>query len=114
MAGASVLSWLVVSVMTGRRQHPEVLFGMAGPLMAACATWLAVHLAHRTAPERLTAVMIAGFGVKMLFFGGYVVGMLRWIELRPVPFVVSFTAYFIGLYAMEALFLRRLTVAASR
>jgi hypothetical protein len=34
--------------------------------------------------------------------------MLRGFALRPVPFVASFTSYFIALYAMEALFLRRL------
>ena len=43
-----------------------------------------------------------------MFFGVYVVVMLRVMMLRPVPFVVSFTAYFITLYAMEALLLRRL------
>ena len=114
MAGASVLSWLAITAVAGRRLNPEALLGMVGPLLGVCATWTAVYLAHRSAPERLTAVMIAGFGLKMVFFGGYVAGMLRWVELRPVPFVVSFTGYFIGLYAMEALFLRRLTVAASR
>ena len=34
--------------------------------------------------------------------------MLRVLDLRPVPFVVSFTGYFIALHTMEALFLRRL------
>ena len=29
--------------------------------------------------------------------------------LRPVPFVVAFVTYFIALYAMQALFLKRLT-----
>ena len=34
--------------------------------------------------------------------------MLRVLELRPAPFVVSFAGCFIALHAMEALFLRRL------
>jgi hypothetical protein len=34
--------------------------------------------------------------------------LLRGYDLRPVPFVLSFTGAFIALYAMEALFLRRL------
>ena len=114
MAGASLVSWLAISASAGRSLHPEALFGMLGPLLSACATWMAIHLAHRSAPGRLTAVMIAGFGVKMVFFGVYVALMLKWQQLRPVPFVISFTGYFIALYAMEALFLRRLMVGAAR
>ena len=34
--------------------------------------------------------------------------MLRVLELRPLPFVVSFTGYFIALHVIEALFMRRL------
>ena len=52
--------------------------------------------------------MITALAVKMVFFGGYVVAMLRGFGLRPVPFIVSFAAYFIALHAMEAFFLRRL------
>jgi hypothetical protein len=36
--------------------------------------------------------------------------MLRLLSLRPVPFVTAFVTYFIALYAMQALFLKRLTV----
>lgn len=113
MTGASVVSWAIVMTLA-RRTHPEVLFGMLGPLLSACATWAAIQTAHRTAPRRVTAVMVAGFAAKMVFFGAYVAVMLRALELRPVPFVVSFTGYFIALYAMEAVFLRRLTLEAPR
>jgi hypothetical protein len=34
--------------------------------------------------------------------------MLRGLDLRPVPFIVSFAAYFIALHTIEATFLRRL------
>jgi hypothetical protein len=53
-------------------------------------------------------VMVQGLAVKAVFFGAYVVSMLRVVELRPVPFVVSFTGYFIALHVMEAMFMRRL------
>ena len=59
-------------------------------------------------PERLTAVMIAGLGIKAVFFGVYVAVMLRPLALRATPFVASFTGYFIALHMMEALFMRRL------
>ena len=108
MAGASLVSWLGVTLVAGDRAHPEALFGMLGPLASAGATWVAVERVHARAPERLTGVMVTGFALKMLFFGVYVVVMLRVVMVRPVPFVAAFTSYVIALYVMEALFLRRL------
>ena len=107
MAGLSLGSWLLVSLTRGD-MNPEVLLGMTGPLLAACASWVAVERMHSAAPERVMSVMLTAFMVKMMFFGVYVAGMLRGLELRRTPFVVSFTVYFVALYAMEALFLKRL------
>ena len=108
MAGASVVAWLAVSAIGGDRVNPEALYGMLGPLASACVAWIVMVRVHRSTPERLTAVLMAGFAVKLLFFGVYVVVMLRVLALRPVPFVTAFTSYFIALYAMQALFLKRL------
>ena len=108
MAGASVVSWLLITTLTRDAMNPEVLFGMAGPLAASGLTWAMVARAHASAPEQVMRVLIQAFAAKMLFFGVYVAVMLRGLGLRPVPFIVSFTAYFIGLYAMQALFLQRL------
>jgi hypothetical protein len=108
MAGATLTSWLVIRGTTEGRQDPEVLFGMAGPLVSALGSWVAYERAHRSAPGRLTNVMIAALALKMLLFAGYFVVMLQGLNVRPVPFVVSFAAYFIALHAMEATFLRRL------
>jgi hypothetical protein len=110
MAGLSLTSWLLLRATTGGQDDPEVLFGMAGPLASAIGSWVAYERARRSAPGRLTNVMIAALAVKMLFFGAYFVVMLRGLNLRPVPFAVSFAAYFIALHAMEAMFLRRVLI----
>lgn len=115
MVGVSLASWLAVTIAPGgSRAHPEVLFGMLGPLASAGVTWVAVQRCHAVAPGRLTSVLVTGLGLKMLFFGVYVAVMLRVLLLRPVPFVVSFTSYFIALYVIEALFLRRLLTETPR
>ena len=113
MAGASVISWLAVRAIGGERVNPEALYGMLGPLVSACVAWIAMVRAHRVAPERLTAVMMAGFAVKLVFFGLYVAVMIRVLGLRPVPFVTVFTSYFIALYGLQALFLKRLMMTVS-
>jgi uncharacterized membrane protein YdfJ with MMPL/SSD domain len=59
-------------------------------------------------PERVMGAMIIGFALKFVFFGAYVAVMLGVLSLRPVPFMTAFVSYFIALYAMQALFFRRL------
>jgi hypothetical protein len=108
MVGASVVSWLIASRVAGADANPEVLYGMLAPLLVAAVSWVVIERTYRSAPERLTGVMVQGLAIKAVFFGAYVVTMLRFIGLRPVPFVVSFTGYFIALHVTEALFMRRL------
>jgi hypothetical protein len=52
--------------------------------------------------------MIGAFGAKMLFFGGYIALVIKAGWVRPVPFAISFTGYFIALHLLEAVHLRRL------
>jgi hypothetical protein len=109
MAGASVIGWLAVTAIGGDRVNPEAFYGMAGPLASACLTWVVIDRTWRASPERLTGVMVVGFAAKLVFFGVYVAVMLRGLSVRPVPFVAAFVGFFIALYAMQALFLKRLT-----
>ena len=107
MAGSSVGSWAAISVAGGGSWNPEFALGMAGPLVSAALTWLLVERTHRRAPEKVTGMLIAGFAIKMLFFAAYLV-LMRVLDLRLKPFVVSFAVYFIALHAIEAGYLHRL------
>jgi Kef-type K+ transport system membrane component KefB len=108
MIGASVASWLALIVATGSSLMPELLLGMAGPLTSAVLTWQVLERTQSLTPERLTNVMITAFGVKVLLFAVYVVVILWALGLRPKPFMLSFTGYYVGLHIVEAMFLRRL------
>jgi hypothetical protein len=108
MVGVSVAVWLLVAPFVDAPARLAVLGGMVGPLAVVSGTWLLMERTYRVSPGSLTSVMIAAFGFKVVFFGGYVAVMLGLLALRPVPFVASFTGYFIGLYLIEALCMRRL------
>lgn len=108
MAVASVLSWLVVWLVFGRDIGVSTLAGMMAPLVVALGSWVAIERTYQRSPERVTALMIVAFAGKMVFFGAYVIVALRLPSVRAVPFVVSFTSYFIGLHLIEAVWLRRL------
>jgi hypothetical protein len=82
--------------------------GVIGPLAAVIVTWIVVKRTWRAKPGLVTGVMVAGLVGKMIFFGVYVTVMLTVLSLPSTPFVVSFTASFITLYAIEAVCLQRL------
>ena len=108
MVVGSMASWFGVAIFLDQRTGLEILCGMFGPLVAVAGTWIAAQWVYDRNPVDLTPMMITGFAAKLVFFGGYVSVMLKVLGLRPIPFMVSFTSYFIALYFIEALFLRRL------
>ena len=108
MAAASVAAAALGVVMAGTGYAPEILLGMFGPLAETVASWVVAEQVFRRRPERLTAVMITAFAGKLVFFGAYVAVMVTGLSLRPVPFMASFTSFFIALHFVEAMALRRL------
>lgn len=114
MTGICVLSWVVLTLAAPEALHPELLWGMLGPLASALVTWVLVVRTYRRAREKVTGVLVAGFAMKLVFFGAYLAVMLRMVGLREVPFAASFVGYMVLLYGMEALFLRRLFVDGLR
>lgn len=113
MIGASVGSAVMAIAWLGAGTAREVLLGMVGPLVAVAITWIVTERAHKENPGRVTALMIKAFAGKIVFFGAYVAIMLTQPWLQPVPFVASFTSYFIALYLFEALCLQRLFAAGT-
>jgi len=114
MVGGSLTAAGVAVLLTGRDATSAVLLGMAGPLVVAAVSWVLAERAWRHDPRTLTGLMAAAFAFKLVFFGGYVAVMLRIAHLTPVPFVVSFSSYFIALHFVEAAFLRRLFASGPR
>jgi hypothetical protein len=117
MAGVAVGSWIAIAALAaglGRQAGGEILAGMIGPLLAASVSWALAERTYTLTPERLTSLMIAAFAGKIVFFGAYVTVALKVLALRPVPFMLSFTGYFIAMYLMEALYLRRLLQATDK
>lgn len=108
MAAASVVTALVIAVIPGFDSDREVVLGMLAPLAGAAVTWVIAARLFPARPERLTSMMMAAFFAKLVFFGAYVAIMLKVVMLQPMPFVASFTAYFITLHIVEALYLQRL------
>lgn len=114
MVGTGLAGWAAVGAMGGASVSPEAGFGMAAPLAAVVSSWLVTARIHAADPARVTGAMVAGLAAKAILFAVYVVVMVRVVEVRPAPFVLSFAGFFIGLYAMEAYFLRQLFAGPAR
>jgi hypothetical protein len=109
MIAASVGGWLAAAGVTADRQIGVALFaGMIGPLAMAAGSWLVAERTFRRTPEQLTGAMAALFVGKMVFVALYIAVAVRAMAVRPLPFAISFTIYFIALYSAEAFCLRRL------
>ena len=98
----------VLAAALGTRVMPELALGLAGPLVSAVVSWQILERTHRSAPERLTNVMITSFAGKVVLFGLYLVLVLKVLALRPMPFMLSFTGYYVALHVVEAVYLKRL------
>jgi hypothetical protein len=114
MAAASIGSWALFAPMLDRATAVAALVGLAGPLAGAAVSWVLAERTYRRDPGGLTALMIAAFGAKMVFFAIYVTAAVALATVRPVPFVASFTGYFIALHMSESLLLRRLFSGGSK
>lgn len=112
MAAASVTSALAAIAVVGDEYAVDVLAGLLAPLAATMTSLALTERTVRRNPERVTALMVKAFAAKFVFFGVYVAAALRLWSLGPVPFVASFTSYFVALYLAEALVLRRLFTPA--
>ena len=107
MAAGCLGSWIIATALLGTRT--EILLGMIGPLVAAAGTWLAIEGTARRDPARVTRVLMAAFGLKLLFFGAYVVGISRVPGIDLATFAVAFFVYFVVLYIVQAFLVRGLT-----
>lgn len=84
----------------------EIFLGMIVPLIIGVLSILSISIVHKKSPEKVTNVMIKSFAVKMIIYGGYFICIFTFYTFNPMPFILSFSGYFITLHLGEALFLR--------
>jgi len=86
----------------------SVFGGLAGPLVAVVATWVLVVGAYRRDPASVTGATMMAFLAKVVFFVAYVAVAIKIVGLPPQAFGISFVAWFILLYVVQAVLLGRL------
>lgn len=111
MLSGSVMSALILTILLGPNIRLEIWLGMLGPLASAVASWIMMERQHAKGPRGMTRLLIKAFAAKMVFFAAYIAIILGLRLVQPIPFVVSFTCYYLSLHIIEAIGLRRLQAA---
>ncbi|MDA1094326.1 MAG: hypothetical protein O3A25_13800 [Acidobacteria bacterium] len=113
LVAVCVASCGLVTSLVAPHAAAAALMGMAAPLIIGIATILMVERTTQHAPEALTSRMTIAFLAKMLFYAAYVSVVIALVTTNPLPFMLSFTVYFIALQITEALYFKTLFTRAS-
>ena len=73
----------------------EVFLGMTAPLLVTIFSIFWIEKVFKTDKEKLTATMAKSFFIKMVLFALYFIIILGFYTFEPIPFVISFTGFFI-------------------
>jgi len=101
------ISGLVVGTVFPQYSN-EILLGMIAPLLVSIFSIQLVKRANSTSPKKLTVTLTKLFFIKMVLFALYFIIILTFYAFKPIPFVISFTSFFILFYIIEAIFLQKL------
>ena len=107
-----ILLGLGIAGLIGGTIYPqylsEILLGMTAPLLVTVFSIFWIEKVFKTDKEKLTATMARSFFIKMVLFALYFIIILSVYTFEPIPFVISFTGFFILFYIIEAIFLQKL------
>ncbi len=107
-----VILGLGISGIVGGTVFPqyftEIFIGMIAPLLVTIVSITWINKVFKADPEKLTATMTKSFLIKMILFALYFIIIFSFYAFEPIPFVVSFTGFFILFYIIEAIFLQKL------
>ena len=86
----------------------EIFFGLSGPVLVGFITIFFMIKYSNNGAIRLNRILVKGFVIKFIFYGGFIITIFTVYSFNPVPFMCSFTLSFIVLHMMEAVVLKKI------
>lgn len=87
----------------------DIFFGWLGPAAAGFFSTLMLTHAAKKDKRSVTKSIQKGFVIKMAYYGIYIIAVYKLNGFEPVPFMCSFSGFFLGLHALEAIIIKDLT-----
>ena len=86
----------------------EIFLGMVAPLLLSIVSILWSESSFKKSPQILTNTLIKTFIARAIFFALYFILIFTYYDFEQIPFIISFTSFFMIFYVIEALFLQKL------
>ena len=109
LAGGSLLVAIVLSAVSrlaGLGAEKEIWFGMFGPTLASVISWIAIERQKYQNSQQMLKCIIQAFVIKSVFFGAYIIVLVKTDQVSPGSFVSCFAFFYLALHMAEAIKLR--------
>ena len=84
----------------------EIFLGMVLPWLISLISIVKTRSVYNLNPEKLIKHMTTAMLMKMMSYGLLFIIIFTLISFNPLPFIISFTGYFLTLHITEAFVLR--------
>ena len=84
----------------------ELFLGWILPTLAGVTTMYFVLGASKKDAQLVTKTIATGFVIKMVYYGVTMLIIFKLYSFEPVSFMCSFTGFFLGLHALEAVIVK--------
>ena len=86
----------------------EIFLGLSAPILVGYSTVFFINKYQKIEAYYFNRMLFKGFAIKFILYGAFILTILTVYSFKPVPFMCSFTASFIGLHIVEAIILRKI------
>ena len=84
----------------------EIFLGMFLPWIISLISISKTHSVYNIDPDKLIKQRTTAMLMKMLYYGLLLIIIFTFISFNPLPFIISFTSYFLMLHLTEAYVLK--------
>ena len=100
---------LVISLILFRDYAVGIFIGWLLPILAGTVTMFFIAEKQKKGSIALTKAIAKGFVLKMIYYGISILFLFKYSSFQPIPFVCSFSGFFIGLHILEAVIIKRIS-----
>ena len=87
----------------------ELFLGWILPVLAGTVTLYFIGSAAQKDPFLVTKTLAKGFALKMVYYGATILTLFKLYSFEPIPFICSFSGFFLGLHVLEAVIIKRIS-----
>ena len=87
----------------------ELFLGWILPVLAGTVTLYFIGSAVQKDSFLVTKTLVKGFILKMIYYGATILTLFKLYSFEPIPFICSFSGFFLGLHALESVIIKRIS-----